>query len=129
MPVEAASAEARDCWRVRPGLSAQHSEQRVWSACCLPGLGQGEELSRWENPHSDWQESWTRPRKSSLPFLLVVGTMPCKEPFVAISPCNRAEMPFFGLARPALAGSQHSDARLGPGKPLAFLEPCGVYIR
>lgn len=49
--------------------------------------------------------SWTWPRKSSLPFLLVLGTMPCRAPFVAISAYARVEMPFFGSLGPALAGS------------------------
>lgn len=45
-------------------------------------------------------------RKSSLPFLLVLGTRPCRELLVAMSSCTRVEMPFFGLAGPVLAGSQ-----------------------
>ena len=67
-------------------------------------------------------------KEISPPFLLVLGTRPCRESSVAISSHTRVHMPYFGLAGPALAGSQRCRAMLGPGEPLwPFLSPTGIH--
>lgn len=89
-------------------LSADNAE--------CPQLARPGVEGRWEDPPLDRQESWTRPKESSLPFLLVLGAMPCRALFVAISVGAKVEMPFFGLLGPVLAGSQRHGAGLGPSK-------------
>lgn len=93
----------------------------------LPGPGQGDEGGlRVEDSPSARQESWARPRKSSLPFFLVLGTRPCRASSVAMPSCTRVQMAFFGLAGPALAGSGHCRPRLGCSEPLwHFRSPTG----
>lgn len=120
---EAAPVEAVAGGLSPPEPSAQRSMERPRSTCCWPGKGEGVQGG---GPTSGTQESWARPRKSSLPFLLVLGTMPCRASSVAIPSCTRVQMPFFGLVGPALAGSRHCGARLGPSKPLwHFWSPTG----
>ena len=96
--------------------SAPPSKQRTGGPLCArPGWG-GRGVSRWETSPSDSWESGTGPRKSSLPFLLVLGTRPCRQPFAPISfHTNRVERPFFGLAGPPQLAP--GGARLGPHKP------------
>lgn len=96
--------------------SAPPSKQRTGGPLCTrPGWG-GRGVSRWETSPSDSWESGTEPRKRSLPFLLVLGTRPCRQPFAPISShTDRVERPFFGLAGPPRLA--HGGARLGPHKP------------
>lgn len=121
-----------------PGLPAQacraggrlfcrgHGSWRCPGAAAARPRARGGRGLRVEDPPSTRQESWAWPRKSLLPFLLVLGTRPCRASSVAIPSYTRVQMAFSGLAGPALAGSQHCRPRLGCSEPLwHFRSPTG----
>jgi hypothetical protein len=94
---EVVSAEAPHDCATKTGV--QHSQWRTGRVGGSPSpVGDRRPPGRTTLPPT--QEFWAQPRRSSLTFLLVSGTMPFKGPSGAIFAWNPVEIPLVGLGGP-----------------------------